>query len=248
MSEFVHNCPRCKAEKITFDVVGDNKLKLVDSVHGHQDRSLWEAFSVCRRCGESTVFVLKTANDQAEKTVRRDKNLTEFPEVLNKWFDYRGYINIKHIGSREPPLYLPEHILASFTEAATCASVQCFNAAGAMYRLCIDLATKDLLPEDDSPKASGAQATPNAHERKNLGPRLAWLFQNNGLPPELRELAECITYDGNDGAHDGSLTNDEAEDLGDFAFALLERLYTEPKKLQLASARRTARREARNNA
>lgn len=58
----------------------------------------------------------------------------------------------------------------------------------------------------------------------------------------LRELSLCIKEDGNDGAHAGSLTKDDAEDLLDFTFALLERIYTEPERLRLAQERRNARR------
>lgn len=48
--------------------------------------------------------------------------------------------------------------------------------------------------------------------------------------------------DGNDGAHEGTLTQHDADDLLDFTIALLERLYTEPERLRLAKARRDARR------
>jgi len=46
----------------------------------------------------------------------------------------------------------------------------------------------------------------------------------------------------NDGAHAGSLTKVDAEDLLDFTTSLLERLFTEPERLKLAEARRAARR------
>jgi hypothetical protein len=44
--------------------------------------------------------------------------------------------------------------------------------------------------------------------------------------------------------HVGNLTKQDAEDLVDFTIALLERLITEPKKLELAEARRKARRSS----
>jgi hypothetical protein len=49
--------------------------------------------------------------------------------------------------------------------------------------------------------------------------------------------------DGNDGAHAGTLTKEDAEDLLDFATALFERMYTEPERLRLARERREKRRE-----
>ena len=87
---------------------------------------------------------------------------------------------------------------------------------------------------------------PNAKQRRDLGLRLPWLFDNKILASELRELAACIKEDGNDGAHAGTLTKTDADDLLDFTIALLERLVTEPKRLELAKERRDARRTAKS--
>ena len=104
-----------------------------------------------------------------------------------------------------------------------------------MFRLCVDRATKDLLPTTAEPGL-------NANVRGKLAFRLTWLFDNGKLPEGLRELSTSIREDGNDGAHDGAhdgtLTAHDAADLLDFTTALLERLYTEPEKLKLAKARR----------
>jgi hypothetical protein len=48
------------------------------------------------------------------------------------------------------------------------------------------------------------------------------LFENDRLPVGLRELSACIREDGNDGAHAGTLTKEDAEDLLDFTHALLD--------------------------
>src|SRR5262245_38359493 len=103
-----------------------------------------------------------------------------------------------------------------------------------MFRLCVDISTRSLLPKPDQPGTT----QPTAKERRDLGLRLAWLFKNHHLPPSLEELAKCIREDGNDGAHMGSLGQEDAEDLLDFTVALLERLYTEPERLRLAQERR----------
>jgi hypothetical protein len=52
----------------------------------------------------------------------------------------------------------------------------------------------------------------------------------------------CIKEDGNDGAHEGTLKKEDAEDILDFTVALLSRLYTEPERLRLAKLRRDKRR------
>lgn len=113
--------------------------------------------------------------------------------------------------------------------------VGAWNAAAAMLRLAIDLATKPLLPEEFTPGL-------NRRTRRDLAPRLDWLFDNGKLPQQLRQLSDCIREDGNDGAHDGTLGQKDAEELMDFAEAMFERLYTEPERLRLAVERRKKRR------
>ena len=109
-----------------------------------------------------------------------------------------------------------------------------------MFRLCVDLVTRPFLsdPSEDS------KPQPNAKIRRDLGLRLPWLFDNGILPSDLRELAQCVKEDGNDGAHMGALTKLDAEDLLDFTTVLLERLITEPERLRLAQTRRDDRRKS----
>ena len=120
-------------------------------------------------------------------------------------------------------------------EKFPCLAVSCNNAAGTMFRLCIDIVTRQMLPEEDEHDL-------NARNRRNLGLRLPWLFDHGSLPESLRELSTCVWEYGNDGAHAGTLTSEDAEDLLDFTCLLLERIYTEPARLRLAEARRHERR------
>ncbi len=104
-----------------------------------------------------------------------------------------------------------------------------------MFRLCVDLATRAMLPKENTDGL-------NAKVRRDLGLRLPWLFAHGLLPETLKDLSFCIKEDGNDGAHAGTLIQPDAEDLMDFTTALLERMYTEPERLRLAQERRDSRR------
>ena len=128
-----------------------------------------------------------------------------------------------------------------FHEGVTCIAVGCYNAAGTMFRLCVDLTTKSMLPPKDTPGL-------NTKTRCDLGLRLPWLFENGRLSEPLKDLSSCIKEDGNDGAHAGNLSEADASDLLDFSVALLERIYTEPERLQLAKERRDARRSTTKRA
>jgi hypothetical protein len=156
---------------------------------------------------------------------------------LNVFFEVTKYVNLVDNVQISAPEHTPPEIAKIFAEAATCVRVQCWNAVGAMLRLCIDLATKGLLPSGDTPGL-------NSYTRGKLAPRITWLIDNGRLPSELRDLSTCIREDGNDAAHDGTLRKEDAEDLMDFTVALFERLFTEPERLRLAKERREKRRAA----
>jgi hypothetical protein len=233
MALLVTDCPRCGSSSMTFDVVAQ--------LFTHEDSGWvrhYELFCVCRHCSLSTTFAVVLEDIRERDAFSREGSLVSYPDSLNHFFRIEGYINLADMASVQPPEQVPDEIAAAFKEAAVCLKVQCFNAAGAMFRLSVDLATRPLLPDT----LDQTCCQPNARQRRDLGLRLAWLFENGRLPRELEGLARCIREDGNDGAHAGSLTKPDAEDLLDFTMALLERLYTEPRRLVLAEQRRAARR------
>jgi hypothetical protein len=230
MSQLVANCPRCRSQKITFDVLHQNH---VNTKHGWQ---YWfEAFCVCRHCGRSTVFIL---SQKSEPTLDylHETPLSSVPGSVNQYAEVEGFVSHKDTAASPPPEHLPPDIDAAFREGATCMATGCFNAGATMFRLCIDHATRAFLPADN---VDGL--TQNI--RRSLGLRLGWLFDHHKLPDGLKELSQCIKEDGNDGAHAGTLKEEDAEDIEDFTFELLERLYTEPQRLALAKQRRDDRRK-----
>jgi hypothetical protein len=231
MSELVADCPRCGAHKMTFDVTQELLVRLQ-----YNWQQWYEAFCVCRNCRRATIFVL-SQNTTSDSKVVQKRGIVNLSGSVNPYMDVNGYISLKDTSAVAPPEHLPAEIEAAFKEAATCLSVGCYNAAGVMFRLCVDLATRSKLPEEGSEGLT-------ARVRRNLGLRLPWLFEHKHLPEALQELSHCVKEDGNDGAHAGSLQKKDAEDLLDFAVALLERLYTEPERLRLARERRDARRDA----
>ena len=236
MAELVADCSRCGAKRITFDLTQEN---LLGTKHGWQQ--WYEAFCVCRHCARASIFILAQATDP-DKNIVHKNGLVKLPGAVNQLVKIEGIVSKKDDASVEPPKHLPEPIEAAFHEGATCLAVDCYNAAGTMFRLCVDLATQSLLPKGESEGL-------NSRVRRDLGLRLPWLFANNHLPTVLHELSTCIKDDGNDGAHAGTLGKGDAEDLLDFTTALLERLYSEPEVLKLAKERRNARRvEAKKDA
>jgi hypothetical protein len=223
MAIMIGDCPRCAAQRTTFDIMRTNQM----------GANQYEAFSVCRHCGAASILILILRNDAHPHTF--DYEPPEFcDDSLNQYLQIKGLVTVKDLARYSPPDYVPDNIANAFKEAVTCLSVQCWNAAGAMFRLCVDLATKPKVPQNAPPSLI---KTP-------LGPRLDWLFKNGVLPEELEPLSSCIKDDGNDGVHVGALKKEDAEDLLDFTTQLLERMFTTPERLKLAEKRRMARRVA----
>ena len=229
MSELVADCPRCGSRRITFDVVGTKTIEI------HYDWQKWyETFCICRHCGHGTIFVLSDRGDSDYKNTQK-VGILNIVGALNNYVKIERYVSIKDQATVAPPEYIPKNIEAIFKEGATCLAVGCYNAAGTMFRLCVDLSTRPMLPTEETEGL-------NAKVRRDLGLRLPWLFAKGLLPEALKELSSCIKEDGNDGAHAGTLTKPDAEDLLDFTTRLLERMYTEPERLRLARERRDSRR------
>lgn len=219
MSLLVTDCPRCNARKITFRVGGVCEFSPQSA----------EVFCICHHCHRTTVFIVTPKGDWTIKEI-----LESGEESINVFVNVDGYISIRDHSAPSPPQHLPKGIESVFNEGAACLAIGCYNAATAMFRLCLDLATKSRLLEESE--------KPNASTQRSLGQRLDWLFDNEKLPKSLRELSTCIKDYGNDGAHEGNLSKEDAEDIFEFTFNLLEQIYTAPAKLEMAKQRRESRR------
>lgn len=231
MSTIVLNCARCGAKRSTHDCYANNWIGI-----RHDWVNYSEVFVVCRACGRSSIAVISQKNPGSDlsRLFSENNKLAQFEGSLDGLVEFERVVSNLDNAQNEPPDHLPQNIDAVMREANKCLSADCWNAAAAMYRLGLDLATKDLLPQGDEP---------NAKVRRNLGLRLPWLFEQGLLPGDLKALAECLQQDGNDGAHDGTLSKEDAEDLHDFSFELLRRVFTEPERLRLAEQRRLKRRQ-----
>ncbi|HGM5513836.1 TPA: DUF4145 domain-containing protein [Stenotrophomonas maltophilia] len=229
MAEITSECSRCGTPHTTFDV---GAMNWRDQDFGWKD--IHEVFAVCRSCKKGSILVVATNDYESYKDLKMIGGIGQATGVLNHFVDVIGVINIKDVASIAPPEHLPAPIEAAFSEGASCLAIGCVNAAAAMFRLCVDLATIDLVP-------AVGEGAPNPRTARELGLRLVWLFENGKLPEDLHDLSVCIKDDGNDGVHRGSLSSAEAEDLLDFTTELLRRRYTEKERIRLARERKEAR-------
>lgn len=227
MAKLVADCPRCGSRKMTFDLLGS----IYRGKRGDWQK-MFELMAACRHCKRGVIFVVSQQSASRASNEVLDA-LLSFKGVINDYADVERYVSIRDDFTAQAPEHVPEDIKRAFNEAATSVSTECWNAAGAMFRACLDLATRPLIPPEGEP---------NAKIRRDLGLRLPWLFDNHKLPGDLRRLSGCIREDGNDGAHQVTLGKAEAEDMQDFTATILQRLYTEPEKVRQAEERTKSRR------
>lgn len=215
---------------MTFDILADVHMGTeYDWQHWH------ELAARCRRCQRQSLMLVSLHNSLHKKGFGKDGSITAIGGDIAYAFSFERLITTADLAANDAPEFLPENIDRAFKEGTRCLAIGCHNAAAAMFRLCLDLATKARLLAEASPEE------PLKREKFSLGHRLAWLFERGILPADLKDLSAAVKEHGDDGAHDGALDATDADDLYDFAFALLDRLYTQPARLEEAKARRAER-------
>ena len=140
MALLVADCPRCGSHSITFDVTGNTIL--------NEDYGTWEAFCVCRHCEVSTIFELHWDEGTREMASRLPE--PRGLESVNEYYRVERHVTVADFNTRPSPEHVPTEIVAAFDEGAKCLAIGCFNAAAAMFRLALDIATRRLLPSDDA--------------------------------------------------------------------------------------------------
>ena len=116
------------------------------------------------------------------------------------------------------PLGVPENIARFYEQGLINLAGQQWDAAGAMFRKTLDIATKKLNPEKIN---------------KTLFQRINLLVENDILTPAMGEWSHEIRLDGNDAVHD-----DEPETQGDasasqvFTEAFLRYAFTLPSMVE----------------
>lgn len=231
MPEIVADCPRCGAKKHTFVA-----KTFVPTYTSYNWQRHYEPYCVCKNCLRGTIFTIAQKNIEDGDDFRRKDFLASFDGSLNQILTVTGFVSLRDNSAQKPPADTPEIIEKIFREGAESVAGNCPNAASAMFRLCLDITSKSLLPDDE---AEGL----TKEVRGKLWKRLDWLFTHGHLPLDIQPLADSIRLDGNDAAHDGTLNMDDANDLLDFTMLFLERVFTEPARVEEAKRRRELRRQ-----
>lgn len=245
----VYNCNFCNSHNIRLDVLKTT----MNTYHTFYNQIYyWQAFCQCSNCKNGMILHLEPDKTKIDNDIilkhQEKREITLMLDLcslsytnINDHVYIKGLITPPLKQQNICPLYVPEDIKNIYDEATKCLSMDCFVASGSMFRLCLDLVTKDLL-EKWLEEHQTTEQQPNKEQRNKLANRIDFLIDQDKIPKRLKELAHCIRHDGNDSAHDGNTGEDEALDCLDFTEALLTEIYTLPAQINEANRRRNERR------
>lgn len=229
-SLFATDCPRCGQGRTTFDILSFSKIN-----HG-QTWDQFESFMRCRNCFRASMALLIQTNGSVNTPDQFKGGFINPFYRLERWV-------FEIPGKRVTPDYVPAEVARIFEQGASCAAIECWDAAGTMFRKALDAATRSKI---NNPESISEPKAPNWKTYKDLRLRLDWLFSNNLLDRSLEDLSSCIHQDGNDAAHDDiGIGKEEVEDLADFTERVLQIIYTLPGQILLNKNRRDERRAGR---
>lgn len=126
----------------------------------------------------------------------------------------------------EIPAGVPDNISSFYAQACGSLSEHRWDAAGAMFRKALDVATKSLAPEASS---------------RNLYQRIESLIQAGLLTPAMGDWAHEIRMEGNDAVHDDEPeTEADARATHKFTEAFLTYTFSLPKMVTENRSKRAA--------
>ncbi|MBD8634757.1 DUF4145 domain-containing protein [Stenotrophomonas sp. CFBP 13725] len=199
----VANCPHCRTENVGMTYV---------------------ATSVPRRSDPTVVFRCNSCLNLVCALLKSDSGMYHWIEQSAGNLDDVSRVNharIQHVYPQQERAYAPEHVSnavkRAFLQGEDNAARRQSDAAAAMYRKALDLATKEL----DAGLAG-----------KNLAPRIDALHKAGKLTQDLKDWAHMIRLDGNHGAHDDEeLTREEIAQLASFTELFLTYTFTLPAQV-----------------
>lgn len=202
----VHTCPHCGTERAGFTLVGES---------GVPSKQYWfHAFFHCNTCFGPVIVVANNritgrAPSQEHGDIAKHEafsQVTVFPKT----------------DAPKAPEHAPEASSRAFVQAEDALKRMHWEAAGAMDRRALEIATKEIEP---------------AYAKLGLYQRIEKLSEEGLLTTSLKEWAHDLRLVGNDAAHEiEGITQDEAIQAHMLARFILIYLYTLP--IQVEEARK----------
>lgn len=202
---YVGNCPHCLAEEIGMTLAGATNIPMYRPTAIFQCNRCHLVVSVQMHTGRTSVDWLSQASGEIRKVARENAAdvVRVYPEPL----------------STTAPEHISPVVLRAFEQGADNAKRKNMDAAAAMYRKALDVATRELDPTLAS---------------KNLASRIDALHKAGRLTNDLKQWAHVIRLDGNSGAHDEEeMSEAEIAQIASFTELFLTYAFTLPMRVML---------------
>jgi hypothetical protein len=213
---FEHTCPHCGLEHAGFTA-------LAEKAHfaGGQTPTRHTIIFSCPRCFEIIAISIEVKATQSVLTNQRGDFLLLIKRtgrIVEIYPDRE---------SNSAPEHVSEPVKRCYLQAADNKKRKNFDAAGAMYRKCLDLATKEL-----DPGLAG----------KKLDVRINALHAAGHLTTPMKDWAHNVRLDGNEAAHESEeLSPEEISQLAAFAEVFLQYAFSLPAQVTARRADRAAK-------
>jgi len=220
MAELNLDCPWCGTTHCGFTSVAAYPASA--RMKGNSKYEIWFALLRCRRCGGGVAAQFEAyIGDVGEGPHNFGGDPRSGKWRLLDWFPSAPI-------SDPCPDHVPGTVPAFFDEARDSLEAGRWNAAGAMYRKAIDVATKDLIrknwPENEVEKGI----------KEVLVARIERLHARGLLTEALKDWAHQVRIGGKDAAHDEDpFTKEQAQSLHQFTRLFLTYTYTMPEEVRL---------------
>jgi Domain of unknown function (DUF4145) len=211
---------------MSFDVYGVSTVEEASRYdHGYPSgyKRTIELACRCHECHCTTIFVLRADSHSIHDLPKMRFEKNETPAA----FGYHEIAAFPISKARPTPADTPEPAANFYRQAATAMAHELHDAAGSMFRKCLESVTRsnamlDLIPSDD--RAAFAAMW--------LKARITKLKQIHAIPPALGDLVDVIKEEGDGAVHDDVIYDKEsAEALHRFTETFLEQTFTIPAQI-----------------
>jgi len=218
---------------MSFDVYGVSTVKAAEEIpypgYRRSYRRTIELACRCHECSRTTVFVLEAIKGAEHDLPKLQFETNENPTKLG----YRERRAFPPSSGLPTPSDTPEPAASFFGQGAIAMTHDLFDAAGAMFRKCLESVTRSeallgLIPEADRA----------AFQESWLKARITKLKEIQAIPPALGDLVDVIKDEGDDAVHDNTLYDkDSAHALQQFTSVFLEQTFTIPAQIARVRAK-----------
>lgn len=197
------DCPHCPTNDVAFTIAWSAQA------NSRVSHSIWYATALCGSCGGPVTVRLKNKDDSPTPPQNYGISILQQFMLLNSWPERQ---------KPDAPPHTPDPVKRRFLEGEKSYQQESWNAAVAMYRSALDIATK---------------AMPEVPAGMTFYNRLVWLHDNHRITPDMKIWADHVRVEGNDALHDPEdFTKEDATPLRLFTETFLRYVFELPGEVR----------------